>query len=289
MKKWFSKKRIKDDNSISSLSNVSCNNKGMKDVLNYLEDESSVKEQQLNRILMYAQSLIGLSHSDDYKNAETQPIFSYIKLFTDFIQTKNAINILSNTDTIFLDNNGSNTFNIRAGYHHTVTQIFMEVYKNGNYNLKELGDTIKVRNGKDPIVTEIWESSRLTDNIGTIGKGIKRFNNDDNYFRYQELNHVGIYLYPLGIVHVENGNHSINAGMIKSEGHFYVNYFIDISEKYGQYYFDGINLVDKATGEKQFIFFELGVIFEIGRLLVNDSKPFPNYIQKLIEWSLVSW
>lgn len=71
--------------------------------------------------------------------------------------------------------------------------------------------------------------------------------------------------------------------MLKNDGHFYIDDIIDISRKYDQYYFDGTYLVDVNNNNKHFIFFELGVIYEIGRLLLRDNTPFSDEIKNTIK------
>lgn len=280
MKNWFFKKADKDKKHYLELPSIYPNNKGLKDVLDYIDHDQSIKEKQLNQILNYAKDLIKLSASEECEEAETQPIFSYIKIFTDYIQTKNAIHILSNSEYIPI---GNGSINLRDSYHHTVENIFMDLLGEGEHHLRKFKNRYTVQNGKHPIVTEIWNSDRIINNIATIGKGITFSKRDNNTFRHYEFNHVGTYIYPLGIVHVNNGNHSINAGMIKSEGHFYIDDIIDISRKYDQYYFDGTCLVNMIENEKHYIFFELGVIYEIGRLLLRDNTPFADEIKNTIK------
>lgn len=280
MKSWFSKKKVKDKNQHLESPYIYPNNKGLKDVLDYIEHDQSIKEKQLNQILNYAEDLIKLSASEECEEAETQPIFSYIKIFTDYIQTKNVIHILSNSEFIPI---GSGSISLRDSYHHTINDIFMDLLGEGEHHLRKFKKRYTVQNGKHPIVTEIWNPDRITNNIATIGKGIKFSKRDNNTFEHYDFNHRGTYIYPLGIVHVDNGNHSINAGMLKSEGHFYIDDIIDISRKYNQYYFDGTNIVDVNNNNKRFIFFELGVIYEIGRLLLRDNTPFSDEIKNTIK------
>ncbi|WP_239710750.1 hypothetical protein [Mammaliicoccus sp. E-M21] len=63
MKSWFSKKKVKDKNQHLESPYIYPNNKGLKDVLDYIEHDQSIKEKQLNQILNYAEDLIKLSAS----------------------------------------------------------------------------------------------------------------------------------------------------------------------------------------------------------------------------------
>ena len=141
MKNWFSKKTVKDKNQQLESAYIYPNNKGLKDVLDYIEHDQSIKEKQLNQILNYAEDLIKLSASEECEEAETQPIFSYIKIFTDYIQTKNVIHILSNSEFIPI---GSGSISLRDSYHHTINDIFMDLLGDGEHHLKKFKKMLKL-------------------------------------------------------------------------------------------------------------------------------------------------
>ena len=54
---------------------------------------------------------------------------------------------------------------------------------------------------------------------------------------------------PLGLVVVDNGNHSVNAAIIYDEGEIIVNTVIDISEVLERYRFDGKKYVSVETNK----------------------------------------
>lgn len=258
------------------------------------EKRADAKEskEMLGRIVERAEEM--LVESGTVFPIEEHPIFSYVKIFTDYIQNRQAINLISNTrDNIEVE---SEFFNIVNAYFHPLNNIFYreisekgKIYENLNLN---------VSNAKSPMITEIWNPDRILDNIKSIGKGMmyKRFLNIDeadeyllnssmkkeNYFEFDEINHFAHYIYPLGITHVINGNHSIFSGMIKGEGHIKVDKVIDISYLYDDYYFDGTYITNSKTNEKEKIYFELGALFEIGRVLLKHSDIFPLEIHKCI-------
>lgn len=251
--------------------------KGMKEVLEYIDNKEHKKD-ELERILMYAKNILSKSKNRrKYEHAEIEPIFSYIKIFTDYIQTKKTMYILGNTDSLPLENN--EVYNFNVAYHNNIDKLVP-------YNHREpikLEKPLLVRNGKEPIITEIWNSARIADCISNIGKGIYNKEQEDNSFESEELNHYGTYIYPMGIISVDMGNHSINAGMIKSEGNFYIDKVIDISSIYENSFFNGMSIENQKYNFEDYVFFELGVLFEIGRLLMSDKSLFPKEIQDVID------
>lgn len=56
--------------------------------------------------------------------------------------------------------------------------------------------------------------------------------------------------------------------MNKGEGYICPNEVYDVSYLYNIYYFDGTYLINKHTEDRNEILFEIGSIFEIGRLLL---------------------
>jgi len=108
--------------------------------------------------------------------------------------------------------------------------------------------------------------------------GVKK----ENVFKFDKINHMAQYFYPLGITYVYNGNHSIFSGMNKGEGNIKVNTLFDVSYLYKYFYFDGTYLNNRKTQEKHKIYFEIGVLFEIGRLLLEHPEVFEDEIQKKI-------
>uniref|UniRef100_UPI00352262FD DUF6710 family protein n=1 Tax=Staphylococcus haemolyticus TaxID=1283 RepID=UPI00352262FD len=81
---------------------------------------------------------------------------------------------------------------------------------------------------------------------------------------------------------IYNGNHSISAGLNKSEGYIVIDAVIDISYLYDIYEFDGKYLINKQTNEKEEIYFEFGAIFEIGRLILDKKAVFSEAVQNII-------
>ena len=86
-------------------------------------------------------------------------------------------------------------------------------------------------------------------------------------------------LEPLGLVVVDNGNHSVNAAIIYDEGEIIVNTVIDISEVLERYRFDGkkyvsvetnkiVNIENLKNNSEPFTY-TFGLLFEMARVLKN--------------------
>ena len=247
------------------------------------ESDDVIKKQQLNNVINSAERLLEGNYSQMSYTAQ-HPIFSYIKVFTDAIQNQQAVEILKNgRDNIQLDDDiYFNT--VDALYHPLDKILFSDLWE---YAKRYEVDDLVISNGRDPILTSIWTSDRIVDNITNIGKGMvnKHFYDQwiykDNAFEYYPTNHMTSYIYPLGITQVKNGNHSIFAGMNKGEGEIKAEEIYDVSHLYDIYHFDGTYLVNDQTGEKNPIIFEIGAIFEIGRLLLNYPNIFPINLNQL--------
>lgn len=262
---------------------IDTNNKGLMYFFKKNGTKDDIKKEQLNNILNGAKDLLKENKSVKYRSLH--PVFSYIKIFTDLIQNKSASNILKyGRDNILYKNE---YFNIVDAYLEPLLTLQNKVlydkdsYENNVYMPKEL----LISNARSPIITTIWNSERIIDNIKSIGDGIiiDTYITRENSFIEDSTNHRAIYLYPMGVTYVYNGNHSIFSGMNKGEGHFHVEKIIDMSELYSKYHFDGKYLINKETNEREEIFFEIGVLIEIGRLLINHPEVFPVEVRKHLQ------
>lgn len=116
------------------------------------------------------------------------------------------------------------------------------------------------------IMPWVWNKRRLIGCMGYIGQ------DNGEPWEYDNHNHYLAYYYPLDMVEVLGGNHSITTGMLKKEGVIPANFdgYYDISELYKVQYFDGLywhrkegvkNRRFKIPNGLEFI----GIIFEISR------------------------
>ncbi|MDK7284482.1 DUF6710 family protein [Staphylococcus pettenkoferi] len=266
-----------------NLKKVETDNKGLMKVNNHLDNDGKHNENTLNQVIEKAKLMLEDNLLMTY--TERHPIFNYIKVFTDYIQNQQALMIIKNgRDNISIAN--GKYFNTVDAYYHTFDHIlFKELY-----NRAEIykGDNIKVFNGKDPILMRIWDSNKIVENMKNIGSGIMDKHcyetgiERENKFKFISSNHMAKYIYPLGITMVYNGNHSIFSGLNKSEGYIEVEDIIDVSYLYNDFYFDGTYLHDLRNKKKYKICFEIGALFEIGRLMLEHKELFSKDINSII-------
>lgn len=95
---------------------------------------------------------------------------------------------------------------------------------------------LKVQN--TPIISCVWNHSRMIDGLMGLGEINK---NPFNGISFAYNIHAFL-IEPLGLVVVDNGNHSVNAAIVYNEGEIIVNTVIDISEVLEKYRFDGKNM-----------------------------------------------
>lgn len=225
------------------------------------------QKNELKNILDFAKSLIAVGSYEGKKlqKNDTNAIFSFIKLICDVINSKNTLNVIrskaDNASRILEDD-------ILFGY---------AIRKNTELS------SFKVYLGKDPIISSPKNFGKMKFVFKTVGgKGIP--------WKEDKINQAYRLILPLGITFVEEGNRSVEVGIIKCEGmldydkHSKNYSIIDISPLYQQIYFDGMyyrvissnEIIEKTE-------FEYGCLFEIGRLLSlqnivsfkkNDSSNF---------------
>ncbi|WP_215392832.1 DUF6710 family protein [Staphylococcus aureus] len=238
---------------------------------------------QLHNVLESAELILKENPHVTYERQH--PIFSYIKIFTDLIQSKLVTNVIMNgRDNVY--SKSYQFFNTVEAYMHPLDKIYLkEVVTRANIYTK-IGLNVSIQ--RDPIVTHLWNADRLADALRNIGSGViinsffKGGIQRENKFEYDKLNHKGKYMYPLGVINVYNGNHSISAGLNKSEGNIIIDDLVDVSYLYDIYEFNGRYLINKETKEKEKIYFEFGALFEIGRLLLEHKEVFPEAVLDVI-------
>ena len=132
---------------------------------------------------------------------------------------------------------------------------------------------LKVQN--TPIISCVWNHSRMIDGLMGLGEINK---NPFNGISFAYNNHAFL-IEPLGLVVVDNGNHSVNAAIVYNEGEIIVNTVIDISEVLEKYRFDGKKYVNIETNKKvniknlknnsESFTYTFGLLFEMARVLKN--------------------
>lgn len=139
-----------------------------------------------------------------------------------------------------------------------------------------------------PIISCIWNNERVIGNIIDIG-----ICNDNPFIGIKNTNVSGFLIEPIGLIVITNGNHSINSAIIHNEGQVQVDKCYNISDLFDKYRFDGIDFLDIKTNKRinlryllkdsKPLFYELGLIFEMGRILNKYDINLINHTNKSIE------
>ncbi|WP_191833342.1 DUF6710 family protein [Pseudomonas fluorescens] len=131
-----------------------------------------------------------------------------------------------------------------------------------------LDDTrYRLRLGRDPILAVPWSESRLTNAIANIGHSrcMGEWRAD--------FNHKVELLLPFGLALVHGGNHSLAAGITNAEGTVVAETVTDLAPLYDHVRYDGVSMVRTHDGHRLWepIDEELGILFEIGRLMLEHG------------------
>lgn len=136
---------------------------------------------------------------------------------------------------------------------------------------------VKVNISQTPIISCIWNHSRILDNLKHIGECTK--NPFDGIAHANNIHATMIN--PLGLVIVENGNHSVNSAIVHNEGEIIVNTVVDITPLLEKYHFNGQDYVNITTNTKindKFLknssepfTYTLGLLFEMSRVLIKTK------------------
>lgn len=146
--------------------------------------------------------------------------------------------------------------------------------KNKTYNSDcvTIEDNEKVKISlKDNLVIPIaWNIGRFETTITAIGTDC------GNPFEFQRLNHMSMLFLPIGVTIVYNGNHSILSGILKREGVIHPTEIVNLASLFEKIRFDGMYYRDIETDQiiQAVENFELGAIYEIGRLLIKNDITF---------------
>lgn len=282
------------------------NAKGLLDYRydNYYNEQE--KQKELQHVLNRAEQILHSKYSNqlDYIN-DYHPIFSYIRMFTLSIQTENAINIIKQNG----DRLGHKNMNYTQGYFEFMEKIILQ-YRGAK--VKALKQPYTAKLGHTPFITWTWDADRIIDSLLIIGRNVREQDNylisdeDKERLRIKERlktfpfkennNHQAVYIYPLGFVYTTSGNHSINSGIIQSEGEVTINEYIDARHLYNDWEFDGTYLINKKQDKNDGTYlinkkhdeyivtdFKFGALFEIGRLLMKYPQLFPKEIRESIK------
>lgn len=147
---------------------------------------------------------------------------------------------------------------------------------------KEVNNKYALDLSKEYIIAPIWNNNRVISSLSKIGDNYLNIMEKPNSFEFDKNNHSIFFFYPMGLSLVHNGNHSVHSGYIKRKGIIYFDTVYDFTNLYDICSFDGEHLVsdDKTVINK--IPFEMGIIFEIGRILKNNPKLYKGHPQEIM-------
>lgn len=134
-----------------------------------------------------------------------------------------------------------------------------------------------------PILLRPWNKSRILNNLISI--------NQNNVLSSKKGLHniYNNYLFPLDLILCGGGNHSQLSALLENEGESFISMIFDIRPLYEKVRFDGNDFISLERNKpidvilsKTDIALEtkylIGIYFEIGRLLMNHTEYFPNFI-----------
>ncbi|WP_311809162.1 DUF6710 family protein [Enterococcus dongliensis] len=233
-----------------------------------------------------------LTTSNENKNG-LHPIFSFIKQFTDLITAEVAIN--SYTTRLQSDINTKKILEARySGYFSSLINHIELSSNREDFQFIDMSnyfyysEDIIVNLNNFPIILNPWNSDRislyLVDDVNSTGPINKNT---------RSIIMNNIFYYPVGIAQCFGGNHPQYSAKLKGGADTYFNSIQDISKLYNFIKFNGKefkyvnpNILDKLSPRsfvpenEQRVY--LGILFEIGRLLLKSPSIFPENIKEAI-------
>lgn len=258
------------------------------------------RKHDLDNIVEQAKHLLEENNHFDYP--KNHPIFYLIRTITMNLQTENNLNVLKQKgDRIRYDvkPKKEDSLNYTTAYFHFFEYIIRQYISINKKDFK-LNDLLDIELSKTPLISRVWRDDRLLSAYANIGCDVQEKNNylvelpksyklKTNDFK-QDNNHESAYIYPLGFVYAYNGNHSTNAGLIKSEGILSIDKVYDLTGMYEEYEFDGTYFINNKTKEREKIPFNMGALFEIGRVMLEHPNLFPEEIKRSVskkQWKII--
>lgn len=122
-----------------------------------------------------------------------------------------------------------------------------------------------------PVISEVWHKERLVDTFSKIGELVSQpFKEQPN------THHSNLLIYPINLVIVGNGLHSVSTGMMESQAKITLDEVINIKSSFKSYYFDGhyFRSYQNPNFFYSIPFRELGIMYEIGRLAMENNLTF---------------
>lgn len=222
----------------------------------FMNKKNEEMKRKLKSILDIAQYIIDKSEiSGDYA---VHPIYRYINAIGSSVLQKLLMQLFTGQEVDRVD---------------TLLFDLCRYIKNENRtyssNCVTIEDNEKITISlKDNLVIPVaWNMSRFENTITKIGTDC------GNPFEFQRLNHMSMLFLPIGITIVHNGNHSILSGILKREGVIHPTEMVYLAPQYEKIKFDGTYYRDIESDRiiQKVSNFELGAIYEIGRLITKSD------------------
>ncbi|MBQ3587297.1 MAG: hypothetical protein II977_01890 [Oscillospiraceae bacterium] len=219
-----------------------------------IKNNDKLNQEKLNKVLNMAKRLL---ENSTETNVRDHPIYGLIKVLINYQLYDLARNLCE----------GENVISIAKIYEDL--GIWVDGFNTDdciNDDVEKMVE-LEIDLSTDIVLMCAWNEGRFANALVNIGANV------ENPFNFDKNNHFVSYIYPLGITLVDNGNHSLLTGVLKSEGVVYPIQTYDITGHYELVYFDGTYYREKNTDKiiHKVERFELGAVFEIGRLLAEKG------------------
>ncbi|MBC1990341.1 hypothetical protein HCJ33_10215 [Listeria seeligeri] len=214
---------------------------------------------------------------ESYSEEPIHPIFTYMKQLTDLITCENGVQSL----TIGSLDSSQEIYDVFEGgnqlVQNKIKQIIFEkphpedlfAFRDFNFYLHEQEVQLEFSNA--PIILNPWKPTRTVAAIEEIETTTNRFDSQNNSWN---LNNS--YYYPIGVTLCQGGHHSQYSAKLKGSGSTIITNLIDIRDIYKE-----VSFVPKRWMNKHVLY--AGILFEIGRILLDYPEVFPEGIRECIE------
>jgi hypothetical protein len=215
------------------------------------------------------------------KRIDPSFVFAIVKMFADKMSYTNAVSL--STLSLKDEEEQQDSYQSRLKFLPTTTDEF---YSSGIYkNCKRIKDeAIDINFNKDPFLICPWKTDKLyralKDKKGSKNNPVPK--NDDAYLSITYL--------PFGLTFLNSHTHAATSAKIyNGSNDFYIvaggddeeHLIFDVSSLYSDISFDGTNFIKKEIDKIEIVWedpvFELGVIYEIGRLIHENNISFLDY------------
>ncbi|GAA0338324.1 hypothetical protein GCM10008967_30750 [Bacillus carboniphilus] len=237
----------------------------LKELINkfvYSDRKEELQIKKFEQMINFAESVI---QKGDSTLKEKHPVLDIIRLLGRRTQSEMISDILHSEEEVHAPNHSLE----RLLFNHTI--LLTEDGRDLIDFKKRVRSERAIKLKRDLVLPTPGKQSKLLQTLTKIG-----FDREWGPWTQDRVNHkVEVWL-PMGIAWVHSGNHSIIAGIIRSEGIIKTNNIYDISEIYRYVYCDGLNFYRKEDNSiiAPVQNLEFAAIFEIGRRMKEKKISF---------------